>query len=106
MNDDNFKIILEEALNPIKEQLGSLDSIKKQLEDPRTGLKRVNGKLDALWDQTVKLTEAMEETKETLKSQDNNLNRTSDDVAKVNKRLTKVEDQLGIVPPSELALVK
>lgn len=106
MNEAGFKIILEKALNPIKKQLGDLDSIKEQLEDPKTGLKRINGKLDALWDQTVKLTETTEETKEILKSQDDNLNRTSDNVVKMDKRLTEVEDHLGISAPPELSIIR
>lgn len=89
MNTDDFKIILEEALKPIKQQLddpktglkiinkklgdldsikGDLNSIKQRLDDPKTGLKKINEKLDAVWDQTAKLTIDMEEVKETLDS--------------------------------------
>lgn len=33
-----------------------LDELKKQVSDPKTGLKRINEKMDALWDQTSELT--------------------------------------------------
>lgn len=146
MNEDNFKVILEGALNPIKKQLKELDSIKQQLNDPETGLKiineklkdldsikvqlkelapikkdlnsvkqrlddpktglsRINEKLDALWDQTVKLTEEAEETKEILKFQSKNLNKTNDNIVKVDKRLTKVENHLGVCAPPELSII-
>lgn len=91
MDEDTFKRILEDALNPIKKQLG----------DPESGLKRINEKLDALWDQTVKLTGDAEEIKKTLKSQKDDLNTQKDDTTKVNKRLTVVEGHLGIVTPPE-----
>lgn len=143
MNEDNFKIILEKALDPIKKQLkeltpikGDLNLIKQRLDDPETGLKiinkklkdldlikddlnsvklclddsntglnRINEKLDALWDQTVKLTEEAEETKEFLKFQSKNLNKTNDNVVKVDKRLTKVENHLGVSAPPELSII-
>lgn len=95
MNEDDFKRILEKALDPIKKQLG----------DPESGLKKTNEKLDALWDQTVKLTEDTEEIKEAFKSQKKNLNQTSDNVVKVDKRLAGVEGRLGIVAPSELSII-
>ncbi len=96
MNQDDYKRILEEALDPIK----------KQLEDPKSGLKRINHKLDALWDQTVRLTENIEEVKDAVKSQTAVLNQTNDNMEKVDKRLTKVESHLGIVPPPELTITR
>ncbi|RJP47488.1 MAG: hypothetical protein C4584_00345 [Armatimonadetes bacterium] len=63
-------------------------------------------KLDALWDQTVKLTEDTEEIKETLKSHKNNLTLQSDNIVKVDKRLTEVEGHLGVVAPPELSIIR
>lgn len=37
-----------------------LEPIINRLDDPKTGLNRINKKLDALWDQTIRLTEDME----------------------------------------------
>ena len=48
------------ALEPVK---GRLSNMEGNFNDPKTGLKRINQKLDALWYQTVKLTEDMEEVK-------------------------------------------
>ena len=48
------------ALEPVKDRLSNMEG---NFNDPKTGLKRINQKLDALWDQTVKLTEDMEEVK-------------------------------------------
>lgn len=52
MNQDDFKKLLENALEPIKKQIEDpdtgLNAINKQLNDPDTGLKRINDKLDAL----------------------------------------------------------
>jgi len=79
-NDDVNKlriVIKEEVTLAVKEEINSalepiedrLSNMEGYFNDPKTGLKRINQKLDALWDQTVRLTENMEEVKETLISQ-------------------------------------
>lgn len=94
MNQNDFKKLLNEALQPIK----------NQLEDPKTGLKRINEKLDALWDQTSRLTIGAENIKEGVRSQVNSLKQTDENLKKVNKRLQSVEANTGIVPPPELTI--
>lgn len=113
MNSNDFKKLLDESLKPIKGDLkgvkkdleivnNRLGSVGKQLNDPKTGLKRINEKLDALWDQTVKLTANEENVKESLKNKTASLNRANDNIKRVDKRLRAVENHSGIVPPPEL----
>lgn len=75
-------------------------------EEVNTALEPVVKKLDALWDQTIRLTEDTEEIKDKLKSQTSALNRTSDNIEKVDKRVIKVEGNLGIVSPPELTIIR
>ncbi len=99
---------IDSALEPVKDRLSNMEG---HFNDPKTGLKRINQKLDALWDQTVKLTEVMEEAKETLFSHTDVLKRIEvkvegniEDTERVDKRLNEVENHLGIVPPPELMI--
>ena len=76
-------------------------------------LKPVKEKLDTLWDQVVKVTENLEDVKETLDSHTNSLKRieikvekNSDDIEKVDKRLSEVETHAGIAPPPELTIIR
>lgn len=103
MDEQTLKRFLDEALEPIIERL----------DDPKTGLKRTNEKMDALWDQVEKVTIGMEDIKETLdshttqlKSIETKIEKISDDTGKLDKRLSEVEDHVGIVPLPELTLVR
>lgn len=76
-------------------------------------LEPVTQKLDVLWDQVVKVTEDIGEVKETLDSHTAVLKgievkteKNSEDIEKVDKRLTETESHVGIVPPSELTIVR
>lgn len=80
-------------------------------EEVNTALEPVIKKLDTLWDQTVKLTENMTEVQETLDSHTVALKRievkiekNSEDIKKVDQRLTKAESRLGISTPLEPAI--
>lgn len=44
MNADDYKKLLEEALDPIKQQLGDIEG---RLDNPDAGLKRLNNRVDA-----------------------------------------------------------
>lgn len=67
----------------VKEEIdSSLEPIKKTLD-------KHTKKLDALWDQTVEITEDITEIKITLKSHTADLDHTK-------KRVTAVEDHLGL----------
>ncbi len=110
MNPDDFKKVLDDALEPIK---------KTQGEQTR--------KLNALWDQVVEVTEDLTEVKETLAAHTVSLaahtvslaahtaalkrietkdKNNSDDIEKVDKRLTEVESHIGIVPPPQLTIIR
>lgn len=93
--------VMNKKLDNVIEDLGNVEG---QLNHPKTGLKRINEKLDALWDQTVKLTTGEENTKEVLKSQAESLERTNSNSKRVEKRLRNVENHSGIVPAPELTL--
>lgn len=99
-NDDlnKFRGVVKEeidtALNPVNKKLDSQGK-----------------KLDSLWDQVVEVTEGMGEVKEVQKTHTASLKRieskveqNTDDIRKINKRLTIVENQSGIVPPPELTV--
>lgn len=80
-------------------------------EEVNTALEPVVKKLDALWDQTVKLTENMVEIQETLDSHSLALKRieeagqqNADNVKRLEKRTTEAENKLGIVSPLELTI--
>lgn len=99
---------INSALEPVKKTLDIhtkvLDEHTKILGEHTRILNDHTKKLDVLWDQTAQLTVDMNEVKETLKSQKVSVSEISDNMAKVDKRLTKVEDHLGIVPPVELTV--
>src|SRR3989338_6027842 len=107
-NDDLVKRISDVVDEKIKR---AIEPIIKQLENPNTGLGRINQKMDALWEQTVKLTEDMAEVQEaqdshtaTLKRIEVKNEKKSEDIEKIDKRLTGTEDHLGIIPPPELTI--
>jgi len=62
---------------------GDLKQIRKVIKEEHTK------KLDALWDQTVEITEDITEIKITLKSHTADLDHTK-------KRITVIEDHLGL----------
>lgn len=83
------RVVKEEmdlALKPVKETQAKHTLI---LESHSKVLESHSKKLDALWDQTVELSEDMTEIKITLKSHAVDLGHTK-------KRVTIVEDHLGI----------
>ncbi|MBI2196846.1 hypothetical protein HYU45_04550 [Candidatus Daviesbacteria bacterium] len=101
---------LKEQQSVINEKLDAqgekLDSQGKQLNDQ--GRKQV-----ILWDQVEKVTMSLEDIKDTQDLHTATLKRIEmkaegnfDDIGKEDKRLTKVEDRLGIVPSPELTVVR
>jgi len=63
--------------------------VKEELGPVKETLEKHTKKLDALWDQTVEITEDITEIKVTLKSHSVDLDHTK-------KRVTAVEDHLGL----------
>lgn len=87
MNQDDFKKILNEALKPIKQQL----------EDPEDGLSALNRRMDANTAAVVELESTVKGYADAYKTNKANIERLDD-------RVTKLEDNAGIIPPSEFAI--
>lgn len=81
-----------------------LDAISKDLNHPKTGLGRLNERMDAVWDQVEKITLTTEEVKETLVRMETRMERITDNTRKLDKRVKTTEAELGIAPPAELSL--
>lgn len=116
MSDDDlnkFQTVVREeiteALQPINNKLGTIDTrlghVEVRLDHVETRLDHVETKIDALWDQTVKVTEELGEIRETIDSQTQLLNQSKDNTQKLDKRVTKVEANLGMPTPPELQLI-
>ena len=114
-NDDLNQIrgvVKEEIDTSLKQIKETLDSHTKTLDSHTKTLEKQAGKLNALWEQTEKLTVDMGEVKEILNSHTKSLNQLvanneqdKDNVRKLDKRIGATEDHLGIVPPPELTLI-
>lgn len=63
-----------DALKQINEKL---DAISKDLNNPKTGLKRINQRMDALWDQVVEVTGNVVEIKDTIKKIDSKIDQNN-----------------------------
>lgn len=133
-NEETKKLedLLKGAIRPLKELVevlkskvdhqelylvatsSNVKSIKEQQSVINEKLDTQGKKMDILWDQVEKVTMDIEEVKETqdlhtavLKRIETKVEGNSDDIKeKVDKRLTKVENRLGIVPPPELTIVR
>lgn len=89
-----------------------LDALRKDIKgDINSALKPINKKLDILWDQVERVTMDLGGVKETLDSHTTTLKRIEtkvegnyDDIRKLDKRLIKVENRSGIMPPPELTI--
>lgn len=79
-------------------------------DEINSAIKPIAKKLDTLWDQVIEVTTDLSEVKETLKSHTASLHRieerSSEDIKKLYKRLTTVEDQAGIISPPELTIAR
>lgn len=75
-----------------------LDDIKSRLDDPDTGLQRINDRLDANTASLMTIEQEIGVYKEM--SQIN-----GDNIKKIDRRLNITEEELAINPPPELVLV-
>lgn len=89
---------------------GALETINEELGKHTKILSDHTRKLNALWEQTEKVTFELDEVKEILDSHMVALKRIADgntqDIKKVDKRLIRVENQTGIVPSPELTIAR
>lgn len=99
MNDED----VNKLRGVVKEEINTaLEPIQKTLSEQ-------TNKLDTLWEQVEKVTGELEEVKDKLDSHSSTLKRIEekvdigfDNTKKLDKRLTEVENKLGVVPPPEL----
>lgn len=115
MNDEDLKkirgVVREEVQESIRGEVRKvvkeeLEPIKRELGTINNELGVVKKRVDDMWEQTVKLSEDMEEIKESFGVQASATRNTNDNVNRLDKRLTQVEEQHGIIPPPELVLIR
>ncbi len=94
MNQDGFKKLLNEALEPIKKQLVSVEG---ELNDPVTGLAAINNRLDAN-------TTAVVELETTIKGYADAYKTNKANIEKLDDRVIKLEDKAGLVSPPEFTI--
>ena len=87
MTEEDFKKLLEEAISPIV----------KRLDDPDTGLQRINAKLDTN-------TESVVNIEKDIKAYGDMYKLNNDNMKKLEKRIEPLEENVGIEPPPELVL--
>lgn len=100
---DAIQTVSYEQIRTIKEQQSvineKLDEQAKRLEDPETGLERINDKLDAN-------TESVTNIEQTIKVYGDMYKMNNDNAKKLEKRVEKLEEKANIEPPPELTLAE
>ena len=91
MDEDKLRAIIREVVND------AVDPIKKQLGDPDTGLKRLNDRMDANTAAVMKLESTVNGYGDMYKINDSNIRR-------MEKRLEPLEEDAGRDVPPELRL--
>lgn len=105
MDENKLKAIVEEVVNkavePITQRLDGVESklgdIEARLDNPDTGLKRLNDRMDANTAAVVKLESTINGYGDMYKINDSN-------IRKMEKRLETVEEDAGIAVPPEYHL--
>lgn len=96
----------------LKEEIEtSLKPVKKSLNENTRKIDENTRKLEILWDQVEEVTVGLTEVKDTQKDHTaafkkiiTILDNASDNIKKLNKRTSTIEDKLGIIPPPELTI--
>jgi len=91
MDENKLKAIVEEAVNK------AVEPITQRLDDPDTGLKRINDRLDAN-------TTAVMELEKTVKGYGDMYKINKSNIERLDERLSEVEENVNIVSPPELAI--
>lgn len=94
MNQDNFKKLLEEALEPFNKRF---DKVEEQLNNPDYGLPALNSRMDANTAAVVELESTVKGYADAYKTNKANIERLDD-------RVIKLEDDAGIMTPPELTI--
>ncbi|SRR3989344_4675833 len=129
MNQDDYKKLLNEALDPIKKQLEDPDTglaaINNRLNDPDNGLAAINNRLNdpdnglaaiskRLNDPDTGLTAinrrldantaAVVELESTIKGYADAYKTNKTNIERLDDRVIQLEDKTGIIPPPELTI--
>ena|SRR3989344_1648405 len=103
MNQDDFKKLLDEALEPIKQKQDNhtteLTNLASKLDSHSTDLANIKDKLDSHTGALVSIESKLDAYGDMYKINDSN-------VRKVEKRLETLEANADITPPSEFTLAE
>lgn len=109
---DGHSKVLEKHLKILDKHSTTLDKHSKILDTNSTILEKQGEKLDALWEQTIKLNVGIVEIKDILKTHMGfvknmklDTDQNTGNVNRLDKRLCTLEDKSGVVPPAELTIV-
>jgi DNA uptake protein ComE-like DNA-binding protein len=89
-----MKEVVDEAITPINQRLGT---IEEKLNDQESGLSSLRESVDAN-------TASVVELEKTINGYGDMYKMNNDNIIKLGKRMTTVEDELAINPPEELLL--
>ena len=103
MNQDDFKKLLDEALEPIKQKQDShtteLTNLASTLDSHTTDLSNIKDKLESHSGALANIESQLDAYGDTYKINDSN-------IRKVEKRLETLEENADISPPSDFILAK
>ncbi len=94
MNQDDSKKILDKVLESINKRF---DGIEEQLNDSDSGLPALNRRMDVN-------TEAIVELESTIKGYADAYKTNKVNIERLDDRVSKLEDNSGIIPPPEFAI--
>lgn len=114
MNNDlkqisDMQLKMNAKLNGIQKTLDShtkkLDDHTKILDSHTNKLNNQGKKIGMIWVQAVHLTETTAGIEESLDSHTLGSKRNTNNIERVDKRVRRVENQLGIMPPPEFNII-
>ncbi len=94
MDENTLKKVVEEAIKPLKNQI---DGVISRLDDPDTGLKRLNERVESN-------TGAIMELEKTVKGYADSYKINDTNIRKAVKRVETLEDKAGVSVPEGLQL--
>ncbi|OGE36405.1 hypothetical protein A3B45_01975 [Candidatus Daviesbacteria bacterium RIFCSPLOWO2_01_FULL_39_12] len=102
MTGSDFKKLLDETVKPLQQ---GLDGVRSGLDEVRSDLSEVKQELKEVKDiQEQRILPSLTYIETTVKSYADRYVINEDHIRRVDKRLTTVEDNLGIQPPQELMI--
>ncbi len=109
MTNDNFKKLLDEAIKPLKE---GQEELRKELAGFKTELAGFKTELTGFKTELTKIKDTIETrvlpplvyVETTVKSYADRYVTNEDHIGRLQKRVSTVEDKLGIIPPQDLTI--